>query len=181
MSNLVTRIFKRTFASLELKPVSQSVYTFNFKNLNQTFQYPLKKTYPMQTIFDKLKIDGIVDGKLQIYLADSKTILSSLTSLEFVLQECIKEGGFYIGKDATSSDTAVGTSMIFCSLPSVDDLQLPIVNEIAVIDKELLPMEQIYNQIQEDARNSANRYIWAGFVGLTAQFVIMARLTFWVL
>ena len=174
-------LFKRSFASLELKPVSEMIYTFNFKNANQTFQYPIKKTYPMQTIFDKLKVDGIVDdkNKLQIYLADSKTILSSLTSLEFVLQECIQEGGFYIGKDAATADTPVGPSMIFCTLPSVDDLQLPIINQITAIDKELLPMEQAFADIEQDAKNSAHRYIWAGLFGLSAQFVLMARLTFW--
>ena len=174
-------LLKRRFSSVELKPINSNLYTFNFKNANQVFQYPIKKTYPMQTIFDKLRLDGIVENtsKLQVYLADTKTVLSSLTSLEFILQECIQEGGFYIGKDAQTSTTPVGPSMTFCTLPSLDDLQLPILNEIATIDKELLPMEQLYDQIVSDAEKAANRYIWAGLLGLSAQFAIMARLTFW--
>lgn len=116
---------------------------------------------------------------MQIYLADSKTILSSLTSLEFVLAECIKEGGFYIGRDPVSVDAPVGPSMVFCTLPSLDELQLPLINQIAAVDKELIPMEKIYLQIQQDAQRSANRFIWAGFFGLSAQFIIMARLTFY--
>eukprot|EP00834_Sanchytrium_tribonematis_P000453 NODE_8_length_66115_cov_0.981823.p38 type:complete len:190 gc:universal NODE_8_length_66115_cov_0.981823:10885-10316(-) len=178
--NQFLRVTRRQFSNLELKPVNDNIFTFNFKNANQTYQYPIKKTYPILTIFEKLKLDGIMDSnsKPQIYLADTKTILSSLTSLEFVLKECMKEGGFYIGKE-TDGTTPVGPSMVFCTLPSMDDLTLPIVNQIAAVEKELVPLEQKYDLIIKEASKSANRYVWAGLIGLTAQFFVMARLTFW--
>ena len=161
-------MFRRAFTRLSLTPSQKSMYEFTFEHQNKKHVYPLKKEYPVEMLFQKLKMDHILsDG--QVYLADSKTILSRLTSLEFLLKECIQEGGFYIKSDGMS----------FCTLPSIDQLKAPVQSRINTIDKELMPLEAEYDRIASASRRQANKMIWAGLVGLSTQFVVMARLTFW--
>lgn len=53
------------------------------------------------------------------------------------------------------------------------------VKEIESLELQITPMQKVKDLCDKKAHNHSERLVWGGLVGLSAQFVVLARLTWW--